>query len=309
MQIYVSQVISNEPLAGVLTALVVLPCLALLMEPMRGRSRWFFAALGVVWGLAILAKVTPVLLAPLVVVAVAVYSRAVDSSPNQKTSKRTFVDLAIVCGVCLFTCGWYFLRNFAYLGKPFVGNWDPAAGPAWWQEPGYRTWSQITSFGTSLSRPIYGGIWSLWDGLYSSLWLDGFVSGRVLCADHFPWNLNWVLCGAWLGLVPMILLATSLVSCWRKEFDRSRRAVLFCLAAIVIYVAATTEYFVRVPIYTTANARFMLGLVPCLGVLVAVGAAPLLRFRFLRLLFWHRSRAGPSRLMSPTSSQTQFAAS
>jgi hypothetical protein len=282
VQIYVSQVISNEPLAGVLTALVVLLCLALLVEPMRGRSRWFFAALGAIWGLAILTKVTSLLLAPLVVVAVAVYCRAVDSSANQKTSKRTLFDIGIVGGVCLLTCGWYFLRNVAYLGKPFVGNWDPAAGPAWWQEPGYRTWSQITSFGTSLSRPIYGGIWSLWDGLYSSLWLDGFVSGRVLRPDQFPWNLNWVLCGAWLGFVPTVLLAVSVVSCWRKEFNRSRRAVLFCLAAIVIYVAATAEYFVRVPIYTTANARFMLGLVPCLGVLVAVGAAPLLRFRFPR---------------------------
>lgn len=180
MQIYVSQVISNEPLAGVLTALVVLLCLMLLMDPLRQRSRWFFAALGLGWGLAVLTKVTPLLLAPLVVVAVAVHCRAVDASAGQRTSRRTLFDLAIVCGICLVTCGWYFLRNFAYLGKPFVGNWDPAAGLAWWQEPGYRTWSQITSFGTSLSRPIYDGIWSLWDGLYSSLWLDGFVSGRVL---------------------------------------------------------------------------------------------------------------------------------
>jgi hypothetical protein len=282
VHIYASQVISNEPLAGVLTALVVLLCLKLLMEPRRGRSLWFFSAIGVLWGLAILTKVTPLLLAPLIVAAAAVSCRTTDQPAGQKTSTRTLLDVGILYGICLLTSGWYFVRNLAYLGKPFVGNWDSAAGLAWWQEPSYRTWSQLTSFGTALSRPIYSGIWSIWDGLYSSLWLDGFVSGRVLRADQFPWNLNWVLCGAWLGLVPMILLVASVVSCWRKEFNRSRGAILFCLAAIVIYVAATTEFFVRVPIYTTANARFMLGLVPCLGVLAAVGAAPLLRFRFLR---------------------------
>jgi hypothetical protein len=287
-------VISNEPAAGVLTAIVVLFCVNLLVEPARTRSPWHFALLGLVWGLAILTKVTPLVLAPAVIAAVAVHrrsihgrsihGRSVDRPAMQKIVKRSLVDVVIVCGVCFLTAGWFFVRNLAYLGKPFVGNWDSAAGLAWWQEPGYRTWSQLTSFGTSLSRPIYGGIWSFWDGLYSSLWLDGFVSGRVLRADQFPWNLDWVLCGAWLGLVPTALLAASLVSCWRQEFDRSRKAIVFSMAAVVIYLAATTDYFVRVPIYTTANARFMLGLMPCFGVLAAVGAAPLLRFRLLRAL-------------------------
>jgi hypothetical protein len=282
VHIYVSQVISNEPLAGVLTAIVVLFCLSLLVEPVRARSLWYFALLGLLWGLAILTKVTPLVLAPLIIAAVVIHCRGVERRAGLTISKRALVDMGVVCGICGLTSGWFFLRNLAWLGKPLVGNWDPTAGLGWWQEPGYRTWSQLTSFGVSLSRPIYGGIWSLWDGLYSSLWLDGFVSGRVERADHFPWNLDWVLCGAWLGLVPTILLALNPVSCWRNEFDRSRKAILFSLAAVGIYLAATTEFFVRVPIYTNANARFMLGLVPCLGVLAAVGAAPLLRFRVLR---------------------------
>jgi Dolichyl-phosphate-mannose-protein mannosyltransferase len=286
VQIYVSQVIGNEPLAGVLTAITVLFCIKLLVEPMRARSVWYFAGLGLVWGLAILTKVTPLILAPLIIAAVIVHCRGVARPVGQTFTKRTFVDVAVVCGVGCLTSGWFFLRNLAHLGKSFVGNWDPEAGSAWWQEPSYRTWSQLTSFGTSLSRPMYSGIWSFWDGLYSSLWLDGFVSGRVLRADEFPWNVDWVLCGAWLGLVPTALLAMSLVSCWRSEFEQSRKAILLSMAAIAIYLAATAEFFVRVPIYSTANARFMLGLVPCIGVLASVGAAPLLRFRVLRALIF-----------------------
>lgn len=286
VNIYVSQAIGNEPLAGTLTALAVLLCLSLLVERDRVRTWRFFVVLGLVWGLAILSKVTPLLLAPLVVSAVAVYCRTVLPRNPDGAWGPSLGRAGVVCGVCGLTAGWFFLRNLAHFGKPFVANWDPVSGFAWWQEPGYRTWSQLLSFGTSLSRPIYGGIWSLWDALYSSLWLDGFVSGRISPAAEFPWNLSWVLWGAWLGLVPTALVVASPATCWRREFDGTRKALGFCLAAVVVYLIAVADFFVRVPIYTTANARFLLGLLPCLAVLAAAGAAPLMRFRLLRAILF-----------------------
>jgi hypothetical protein len=277
VHIYIAQLVSNESLAGALTALTVLLCISLLVDPARARSNWYFAVLGGVWALAILSKVTPLLLAPLIVGAIAVACQSGGGTLRQSAQRS-----AIACGTCFLISGWYFLRNMAAFGKPIVANWDPVVGVTWWQEPGYRTWTQLTSFGTALSRPIYGGIWSLWDGLYSSLWVDSFVSGRIVNAAEFPWNLNWTLAGAWLALTPTALLLASPATCWRPEVSRSRNALLFALAAVAIYVTAIADFYVRVPIYSAAHARFMVGLLPCFGVLAAAGAAPLLRFRMLR---------------------------
>ena len=237
--------------------------------------------LGGIWALAILSKVTPLLLAPLIVAAIAVSCR-IGGGTTRLAAQRA----GIACGTCMLISGWYFLRNMAAFGKPIVANWDPVVGVTWWQEPSYRTWTQLTSFGTALSRPIYGGIWSLWDGLYSSLWVDSFASGQILTAAEYPWNLNWSLAGAWLALTPTALLLASLATCWRPEMSRSRNALLFALAAVAIYLAAIADFYVRVPIYSAAHARFMVGLLPCFAVLAAAGAAPLLRFRLLRAVLF-----------------------
>jgi uncharacterized membrane protein (GlpM family) len=190
-----------------------------------------------------------------------------------------------VFGVCLLTCGWYFARNWAKLGKPFAaGSWDPATGLVWWQLPSYRTWTQLTSFGTALSRPVYRCVWSLWDALYSSMWMDSFASGRVVHPEQFPWNINWMLTGAWLALIPTACLIASPVTSWRNEFRKSRSALLFALVALAIYLTALIDLYVRLPIYSTAKATYLVGLLPCIAVLAAAGAAPLLRFRFLRAL-------------------------
>jgi hypothetical protein len=42
------------------------------------------------------------------------------------------------------------------------------------------------------------------------------------------------------------------------------------------------DLYVRVPVYGQANARYMVGLLPCFAVLAAARAAPLVRFRLLR---------------------------
>ena len=54
--------------------------------------------------------------------------------------------------------------------------------------------------------------------------------------------------------------------------------------AIVIYLAALVDLFVRLPVYSTAKATYLLGLLPCFAVLAGVGAAPLLQFRVAREL-------------------------
>ncbi len=210
MSIYSSQVLGNEPLAGCLTALLILMSVTLIVEPLRNRSPWFFVVMGVVWGLAILAKVTPLLLAPLLIGVIAVHCRNIG-----RTWWQTLVRGGLVFGTCFLTAGWWFLRNWARLGTPLPSA--QTRGNIWWQDPSYRTVPQLTSFGISLSRPIYGGVWSLWDTLYSSLWLDGTVSGLVIPPKVFHWNVHWMLAGAWLGIVPMALLLFSPAACFRRD--------------------------------------------------------------------------------------------
>ena len=135
-------------------------------------------------------------------------------------------------------------------------------------------------------RPVYSGAWSLWDSLYSTLWLDGLVSGSISTPGRVPWNLRWMEAGAWLALVPMGLLVAGALSPWQKELRSSRAALLFALATLAVYLAAMIDVYLRLPIYSTAKATYTLGLVPCYGVLVAAGAAPFMRFRLLHALIF-----------------------
>jgi hypothetical protein len=275
INIYSSQVLGNEPLAGCLTALVILLSVSLLVEPLRMRSHGYFVVMGLVWGLAILSKVTPLLLAPLLIGVIAVHGR------KQGAAWRAILTHGcLVFGTCFLTAGWWFLRNWARLGTP-IGT-SQASGNVWWQDPSYRTVRQLTSFGISLSRPIYGGVWSLWDTLYSTLWLDGTASGLTIRPQEFPWNVNWMLAGAWLGIVPMALILASPAACLGRDLRSSRNALLFALAAVGVYLAAILDLYIGLPVLSTAKATYMMGLLPCFGLLAAAGSAPLLRFRFLR---------------------------
>ena len=284
MSIYSSQVLGNEPLAGCLTALLILMSVTLIVEPLRNRSPWFFAAMGLVWGLAILAKVTPLLLAPLLIGVIAAHCRNVGSNWRQTFVRQAFVRGGLVFGTCFLTAGWWFLRNWARLGTPLPSA--QTRGNIWWQDPSYRTVPQLTSFGISLSRPIYGGVWSLWDTLYSSLWLDGTVSGLVIRPEVLHWNVHWMLAGAWLGIVPMALLLFSPAACWRRELRPSRNALLFAFAAVAIYLVAIIDLYIGLPVLSTAKATYTLGLLPCYALLAAAGAAPLLHNRFLRAMLF-----------------------
>jgi hypothetical protein len=218
-------------------------------------------------------------LAPVLIGVIAVHGRQAGG-----TWRQTLVRGGLVFGVCFITAGWWFLRNWARLGTPIPTSL--AGGNAWWQDPSYRTLSQLASFGISLSRPIYGGVWSLWDTFYSSLWLDGNVSGLVIPPRLFHWNAYWMLAGAWLAVVPMAFIVLSPVACFRRELRPARDALLFSLAALGVYLAAIIDVYIGHPVLSTAKATYTMGLLPCYGLLAAAGASPFLRTRILRAVIF-----------------------
>jgi hypothetical protein len=230
MNLYSAQFVGNEPLAGCLTALTFLLALLLISEPEQHRHLAYFAGLGAVWGLAMLSKVSPLVLAPLLVLAIA-YRGWMSRVP----ASRTIMQMAVMIGAATLTAGWYYLRNWYYLGRPFVGGWDPSRGIDWWQDPGYRTWSQFTSFGTSLEQPVYAGYWSLADSLYSTLWTDGFLSGLAVAPQDIPWNVLWLEALAWLGLVPCGCIVLGGLLCCRSPSRPARDCLIFALAMLALF--------------------------------------------------------------------------
>jgi hypothetical protein len=181
----------------------------------------------------------------------------------------------------MMIAGWYYFRNFIELGSFFIGGWDPSRGIKWWQDPGYRTWSHLLSFGQSLIYPVYSGACSFWDAIYSTLWLDGFNSGIVNFKDRPPWNLNFMAAGALLSLIPTFFILSSIWAGLIKQ-NQSRNAVIFSIVTILLFIAALIDLFVQLPTYSTAKSTYTLGLLPCYAILAAAGAEPFVRKKIIR---------------------------
>ncbi len=281
MSLYMPQTFCNEPLTACLTGLVILQCLSLLSPSGELHGVWSFSRLGLVWGLALLAKVTPILLAPLVLVTV------VHHGVTRRAGFRWHVAAgSAMLGTCLLVCGWYYVRNWVHLGSPFLGGADPSRGIVWSQHPGYRTWHQLTTFGSSLVQPIFAVADGFWDGMYASLWCDGQMSATLLPAHQTPWNVDFLQVGPWTAIVPMACLLSGLVVGWRRPSGTSRVQILFAVSAVGIYLAAILDQFVGIPIYGLAKSSYALGLLPCFGVIAAVGAGAFLQSRVLRAVLF-----------------------
>lgn len=267
MHTYICQVIGNEPMAGALISLVLFGCLKLVVTPEVPRRASFFALLGLTWGAALLTKIGAVLLAPTLLGAV-VFAATSTATPWRKALR----DISLVVGVTVASSGWYFLRNWLEFGQLFVSGWAPTRGITWWQDPGYRTWSQLLTFGRCLGRPVYSGATSLWDGLYSTLWLDGFHSGVVSPEFPPPWNALFVTIGSAMALIPTFLILAGGIRSLVARPSRAGRAALLSCLTLTVFLGAVVDLYIRLPVYGTGKATYTLGALPCYAVLLAFGA-------------------------------------
>jgi hypothetical protein len=158
----------------------------------------------------------------------------------------------------------------------------PRPGIAWWQDPGYRTADQYLSFGESLRHPIYAGYRSVWDGLYTTMWLDGTLSGKVSGVLP-PWHTEALLAGAWLGLVPLALILLGVARAAGRLRRGAGDGIVLAAGTVGLYLAALLWLSLQVPTYSTLKASYTLGLLPCYGVLAAAGLEVLPRRAWLRV--------------------------
>jgi 4-amino-4-deoxy-L-arabinose transferase-like glycosyltransferase len=275
MNLYISQVVGNEPLAGVLSAAAIVIALGMLTrEGLPPKKE--MVMLGVVTGLACLTKVTAVLLIPaLAMVVIRVMSR------KGEPARRIIGGVVMFLGAVVVVSGWYYLRNWIALGRPFVGGWEISRGYVWWQEPGYRTIHDFLSFGRSLTHPVFSAVNGFWDSIYSTFWLDGLNSSMVSFESGPPWNYNFMISSALLSLLPAAGILLGFIMILRRPRVARAGQVLsvFCIA---VYFAALLYLYVMVPIYSTAKATYTIGLVPCYAIACVTGLDFLTRTRYLR---------------------------
>jgi hypothetical protein len=276
MNLYMSQYVGNEPLAGVFTAAAVVVLLRFLVQPdavLAARSQWL---LGGLLGLALLTKPTAVLVVvPALLVLADAHARA-GAAPARflRAGARTLIALVAVAG-------WYYVRNWVLLGAPFVGGWDRSRGIGWWQEPGYRVPAHLTSFGTALWYPVFGGVAGIWDAEYASLWTDGWLSAVSSWEQRPPWNYALMLPAPWLALLPTAALILG-AACTPWQPGVLRRALALATGLVALYLAATVTLYLQVPIFAAAKATQLLGLTPCFAILGAAGYEVLGRARLVR---------------------------
>jgi hypothetical protein len=271
---YACQYVGNEPLGSFFMSLVILLCLSLIMPEQKERHPGFYVLLGSVWGLALLSKLTAAPLALVLIIVLFFHTTLI-----QKPLKMMLKPVIIVFGMSMLISGWYYFRNYIKLGHPFTGIFDRMQITYWWQDPGYRTWSQILSFGQSLCYPVYSGVTSFGDSLYSTLWLDGMNSGLI---DFIPWNENFMIAGALLALLPGIFILTGIASIWLNRKNVYRNAIIFSIGTIMLFVIVLLDIYFARPAYSVTKSTYTLGLLPCYAILVAAGAEPFLRNKIIR---------------------------
>jgi 4-amino-4-deoxy-L-arabinose transferase-like glycosyltransferase len=260
INLYMSQWVGNEALAGVLGSGVLVLCLSGVAPMPRRRA----IGLGVLLGLAILSKVSALMLVPVALGYLFWRTR--------RAAPVLWAGLA-----CALVCGWYFARNWIGLGQPLVLS---SADVDWWQAPGYRSWQHLWHFGVSLTRPVMAGLNSFGDAVYSTLWLDGQLSSAVGHAV-LPWRFDFLLACAPLALVPSLLLLIGFGTAWLR---RDARLVLLA-AALAIYFAALLQQYMALPIFSTGKASYTLALLPAYGLLAVTGVDAVAR-RLPQLVGW-----------------------
>ena len=167
--------------------------------------------------------------------------------------------------------------NWHELGSPYVAGWDPGRGFPWWQHPGYRLPQDFFAFGAALERPVLASFAGVWDGLYSTIWTDGFLSSMVVRRAAPPWRYDYAIALALLS-IPMALAGAwgTLRACWNPR-TRTQWALAFAAGCLAVYLLAILALFASLPIYSMTKGTYMLGLAPCFGRSAGWRSAPVSR--------------------------------
>ena len=98
--------------------------------------------------------------------------------------------IGVVLLVCFTVCGWHYGRIWAHFGRPVVWKLGQRCRLRLLQYPGFHTSGYYFRFGQALISPLFSAYHSFGDGIYSTLWGDGLISGESKLSFRPPWNYD-----------------------------------------------------------------------------------------------------------------------
>lgn len=257
---------TNEGLLAALSTGALLATLVILQDGAARNGR--FALVGLLLGLAMLAKFSALLLLPPVLGTLLLHARAEQGGERS----RRLAGVGVTVAVALVICGWHYGRVWARFGTPFVGGWEARPGLGWWLDPGYRSVEHFLRFGRVLADPLFAGFGGFWDGIYSTMWGDGMLSGLASTSPVPPWwSVTPQSAGYLLALLPMGLALVGLAASVRSAVVGQGRAGALLPSLAALTLGAQLLMSLKVPAVAQDKASYGLLALVALGAFVARG--------------------------------------
>lgn len=278
IHLYVYQFVTNETLAATLSSAGIYLALRILRA--QRASTALYMGLGLCLGAAMLAKFSAlaVVLAVTGVLAARLFR-------EQRAITEWIRTLGVTILVGAAVCGWRFVGVWLRFGDPFLGGWDPLVGHPWWQDPGFHTASYYSRFGLSFEAPYFSGLWSLWDGIYSTLWGDGLIGGQKVFWAAPPWNYDLMTAGYLLALVPTAGVLLGLGAALVQIIRRREASWILLVSVAALFMGAFFYMSLAFPSYAQVKAFYAMGAVVPLCVFGALGLDIVMRrSAWLRLI-------------------------
>jgi 4-amino-4-deoxy-L-arabinose transferase-like glycosyltransferase len=251
VHIYTSAMLNEEIVAAAFTTFA----LVALLHSRREASSWHDVALvGLLAGLAILTKVSGIL-----VLAAAAATYLVDGWRRGELAAG-FARAAVVSLVGALVGGWFFAHNLAVYGYIYPYKLDVHAIMAT-MPPGERTLFDYVyvPLATVFSPVVLGPelVRSVWGGTYATLWFDAH--------HHFlprptPALVQWGAALTVLGLVPTTAFVVGVVRAVRRVRRGTEGADLPLLLTLLVTLTGYVAFTFRNPWFPTAKASYLLGL-------------------------------------------------
>jgi tetratricopeptide (TPR) repeat protein len=275
--LYLSQYVTNEPLAGLFVTVAIYFCLKAFRPD--ARSTLLYVGIGAALGAALLTKASALLALPVFLAALALAWWTRKDYGIRKLS----TNIALIVLSCVIVCGWHYARIWAHFGKPLVGNWESG----WWQDPGFRTGWYYLGFGHSLTSPQFSSLHTFADGFYSTLWSDGLLSGAARLVAGPPWNYDW-LHAACLLAIPLSLLTLAGIVLGLIRLARHLSPAWFLVLGLLgIYFLGVLYMSLKVPSYAQVKAFYAFPAFLPLAAVFALGCEHLEQLHHkLRLVCW-----------------------
>lgn len=277
--LYLHQYVTNEGWAAAWTTGAIYFTLRLVVPPARA-SLVDGIGVGLCLGLGLLTKLTPAISALVLVTVLAGQTVLRWPAAPRAWLQRVLVPV-LLCGL---VAGWHYVRVWSHFGNPFIANWDPQSGFAWWQQPGFQTTESLFRFGRVLFEPFLVGGRGVVEGIYGTLWGDGGLGGSTQPWVRPPWNYDLMSLGYWLALLPTALVILGALATGIEQLRRPSAAGAVLLGVAAALGLAILGMNLSLPYYSLAKGFFALGGAVSLGAFAAQGMDVL--FRRAPWLFW-----------------------